>query len=472
MAFQVPVVFNDVVASFTVEQWINLAGWKKELYHNVVKDIHKILKKQGYTIINPDVLFNIQKTDESCIRIDSSLAEREPDVVRDVPDLLLRIKEESAEEAHCSTEKPKIKEERDTALPPKSCPVITSVVSLSIKEEQMACDEVVKVSVPSKTNPPEVQDGSMFFIKQEEEVYSIDDYNTVGLETTVQETSSPTVTIKQEFDPLHQIKQEETRGYPDIIPVVVKEEEGEPMEEISTTVSSAAALGRLSSKADCEPSYRYQTSNYGEMDTSSDIEEIPLDYSSVSREQQKQILLAQMREALQSSEELPCFPYNPQKSAKELEEEKCEILVEESCVGKTDWCSCGLCIKIPSEEESLCCQEVRNLRKHLTSDSDCITRHERFHQFCLDEEMVYLIFRTLGTYTSRPAEWDYNRKLRKTAFRSFTCWIHEFLGARNSRPIPACVVNSIRKKFPDPENVSFGFIRLQDYAAVDMADDL
>ncbi|CAH2273180.1 zinc finger 501-like [Pelobates cultripes] len=119
MAFRIPVVFNDVVASFTVEQWINLVGWKKELYQNLVRYIHTILKKQGYTTINTNVLFNIQKTDESRIHIDKSLAEGEPDVVRDVPDLLLRIKDESVEEAHCNAEKPKIKEEHDTALPSK-----------------------------------------------------------------------------------------------------------------------------------------------------------------------------------------------------------------------------------------------------------------------------------------------------------------------------------------------------------------
>ncbi|XP_063292368.1 zinc finger protein 282-like isoform X3 [Pelobates fuscus] len=436
MAFQVPVVFNNVVASFTVEQWINLAGWKKELYHNVVKDIHKILKKQGYTIINPDVLFNIQKTDESCIRIDSSLAEREPDVVRDVPDLLLRLKEESAEEAHCSTEKPKIKEERDTALPPKSCPVITSVVSLSIKEEQMARDEVVKVSVPSKANPPEVQDGSMFFIKQEEEVYSIDDYNTVGLETTVQETSSPTVTIKQEFDPLHQIKQEETRGYPDIIPVVVKEEEGEPMEEISTTVSSAAV--------------------------------VPTKKKTSRREAEEARLLAMYFEERHKRPVpeyfLDVLAWDPIKTA-----DDCVPAPPAVRVGHVRWCTCGLCISLPTDEECICCRDIVNVRKLLLEDSECICEIEYLRKDLVSREHLTALYRYGLSFSKKrfkaiERESDY----RITAYRAFTMWVHGYMGRNvKRRPIPSCVVRRIRDNFPAPDKTYVGVCSVSDdpYAA-------
>uniref|UniRef100_A0A8C5MPD0 KRAB domain-containing protein n=1 Tax=Leptobrachium leishanense TaxID=445787 RepID=A0A8C5MPD0_9ANUR len=462
MAFQAPVAFHDVVASFTVEQWMRMESWKKELYQNVVKEIHKTLLRLGYTIINPEVLFNIQKSDESCVRIDHSSAEREHKVIGDVPDLLLRVKEENVEEAHCSSEKPKIKDEKETSLLPKpSCPVISSVASLNVKEEQMVC-EFGDATEPRQINN---QDNNQLFIKQEEEVYLIDDYNTVGLETTVQDTPNPTATIKQEMD------NRDHPFFPDIIPVVVKEE-CDPMEDVATGHHSTAH-GQLPSKAVSPRSCRFYAVSPEMRNTSSGAREgAALCYSSLSREQRGQILLAQMQEALKPFQDEPCFPYNPQKSAKELEEEECKIPAERRRVGRNDWCACGLCIGMPTEEECVCCQEIANTKRHLVNDSDCVTRQERFRRFCLDEEIVYLIFRILGTCTSRPDKSYYYRQLRKTAYRSFTCWIHGFLKARNKRPIPACVVNSIRKRYPDPENITLAFGRLEDFAAVDMADNI
>ncbi|KAM3920884.1 zinc finger protein 90-like [Leptodactylus fuscus] len=91
MSHQVPIIFHDVAASFTEQQWLRLDHWQKDLYKNVMKEIHEALATLGYAIANPDVMFNIKKQDESCVRIDCTSGERKEIPIGDHPDILIRI---------------------------------------------------------------------------------------------------------------------------------------------------------------------------------------------------------------------------------------------------------------------------------------------------------------------------------------------------------------------------------------------
>ncbi|XP_030054307.1 zinc finger protein 398-like [Microcaecilia unicolor] len=61
---QALVTFKDVAAYFLEVEWNILGDWKKELYKKVIKEIHDILMSRGYSIVNPDVIFKIIKEDE------------------------------------------------------------------------------------------------------------------------------------------------------------------------------------------------------------------------------------------------------------------------------------------------------------------------------------------------------------------------------------------------------------------------
>ncbi|XP_040284380.1 zinc finger protein 300-like [Bufo bufo] len=64
-SMQTLVTFNDVAIYFSAEDWMCLEEWQKELYRNVMQEIHGVLAAMGYTISNPDVLVRIQNLEPS-----------------------------------------------------------------------------------------------------------------------------------------------------------------------------------------------------------------------------------------------------------------------------------------------------------------------------------------------------------------------------------------------------------------------
>ncbi|XP_075695670.1 uncharacterized protein LOC142661886 isoform X1 [Rhinoderma darwinii] len=135
MSHQVPIVFHDVAASFTEEQWLRLENWQRNLYKNVIREIHEAITALGYAITNPDVLFNIKKQDESFIRIDCSSGERKEIPVGDHPNILIRIAAEDNEG-----------QDEVYVEPLNSSPVMTTVVSLNAKKHQDLHDDVCSES--------------------------------------------------------------------------------------------------------------------------------------------------------------------------------------------------------------------------------------------------------------------------------------------------------------------------------------
>ncbi|CAN2388187.1 hypothetical protein PRIEUP_LOCUS14913 [Pristimantis euphronides] len=64
--------FKEVAVYFFEEEWSQLDAWQKDLYSNVMRDIHTTLLSLGYTILHPDVLCRIRRDHEPYI---SSLEE-------------------------------------------------------------------------------------------------------------------------------------------------------------------------------------------------------------------------------------------------------------------------------------------------------------------------------------------------------------------------------------------------------------
>ncbi|XP_069495019.1 zinc finger protein 436-like isoform X2 [Ambystoma mexicanum] len=90
------VTFSDVAAYFSEEEWRILGDWQKELYKNVMREIHTALISLGYSIVNSDNLLRIKEEEKLEYRDGSGI-----DVVKSAtgphfvsPDILCRIKQE------------------------------------------------------------------------------------------------------------------------------------------------------------------------------------------------------------------------------------------------------------------------------------------------------------------------------------------------------------------------------------------
>ncbi|XP_030050449.1 zinc finger protein 160-like [Microcaecilia unicolor] len=98
---QVSLTFKDVAAYFLEVEWNILEEWQKEIYKKVIKEVHGILLSQGYSIVNPNVIFKIKKEDEKYFTQGCEWEGKE-----------------------------------NLSDPNKSLPIVTSVFSLSVKQEE------------------------------------------------------------------------------------------------------------------------------------------------------------------------------------------------------------------------------------------------------------------------------------------------------------------------------------------------
>nr|XP_033816335.1 zinc finger protein 182-like [Geotrypetes seraphini] len=98
---QTLVTFKDVAAYFWEVEWNILGEWQKELYKKVIKEVHGILLSRGYSIVNPDVIVKIKKEDEKYFTQNFEWAGK-----------------------------------GNPHDPMKSLPIVTSVFSLSVKQEE------------------------------------------------------------------------------------------------------------------------------------------------------------------------------------------------------------------------------------------------------------------------------------------------------------------------------------------------
>ena len=129
----------------------------------------------------------------------------------------------------------------------------------------------------------------------------------------------------------------------------------------------------------------------------------------------------------------------------------------DSRIGNSSWCSCGRCVAMPTVTESLCCNELREARDKMGQNA-CITLHAAFERVCLDpdvlETALVLVANVRFHFYSQPIQ---NKTYRLAAYRQFTYWIHSRLGRHIRRVIPACVVNQVRRMYPEPSGQYIGY---------------
>ncbi|XP_064460847.1 uncharacterized protein LOC135370877 [Ornithodoros turicata] len=80
----------------------------------------------------------------------------------------------------------------------------------------------------------------------------------------------------------------------------------------------------------------------------------------------------------------------------------------------------------------------------------CITQHPLLRDICLRRELLVVYAPQFCRYDQhfRRLNPQDHRCLRFTAYSSFTRWVWGYLGPRNRRQVPGCVVRAIRREFP------------------------
>ena len=112
-----------------------------------------------------------------------------------------------------------------------------------------------------------------------------------------------------------------------------------------------------------------------------------------------------------------------------------------------DWCHCGHCANMPTQEENKCCARVPR---------QCITTTPLFPVLILDGNVLDIAMRyredMLALNNTRN-----NENFRHAAYRQFVLWQHGRLGRGNRRVVPSCCVLAIRARYPSPNGIYTGY---------------
>ncbi|XP_075536997.1 P2X purinoceptor 7-like [Dermacentor variabilis] len=153
------------------------------------------------------------------------------------------------------------------------------------------------------------------------------------------------------------------------------------------------------------------------------------------------------------------FRFDP--LASDEEEENVMPAVHEQQVersGNVDWCTCGRCRPMETNRESVCCREISEVAARVPEGAKCITDHPTFVHACLNVHALEVAYYTLRE--DRPSlvnAPDIHTRYRYTAYRQFVRWIWIWLGRRNRRVLPSCVVSEIRNAFPSARYAGFRY---------------
>ncbi|XP_008189958.1 P2X purinoceptor 7-like [Acyrthosiphon pisum] len=113
----------------------------------------------------------------------------------------------------------------------------------------------------------------------------------------------------------------------------------------------------------------------------------------------------------------------------------------EGRLNNSNWCSCGYCKGMLSDIKCLCCNELPNLEKIREQEGKCITLHQSINK------------KKLGQHHPENKMW------RCICYKQYTSWVNSWIamGKGNRVVLPACVVQKIRKEYPEPNGIYVGF---------------
>ena len=111
--------------------------------------------------------------------------------------------------------------------------------------------------------------------------------------------------------------------------------------------------------------------------------------------------------------------------------------------GHTNWCICGKCRRMETEDESKCYREPGEVPGEYFGEHECITNNENFQTVCLHNEVLkttlFMFNNVIGDDINTS-----NRSMRYAGYRQYTWWVHNRLGKGVRKVIPSCAIWAIR----------------------------
>ena len=160
------------------------------------------------------------------------------------------------------------------------------------------------------------------------------------------------------------------------------------------------------------------------------------------------------------------FAYEPEYSAAEVEERLRERgedmnssdddVAPNDSPGEDEWCTCEQCVQMENPAERVCCQSIAGIIGRKFDSQKCVALTVAFQEVCLSRNVLEAALGTWRHLTEQPLEIS-NKSYRFIAYRQFISWVYGWLGKDVRKVIPSCVVNTIRRTFPAPDDVYVPF---------------
>jgi hypothetical protein len=112
------------------------------------------------------------------------------------------------------------------------------------------------------------------------------------------------------------------------------------------------------------------------------------------------------------------------------------------------------------EAECRCCKEIKQVADRCAEASEdvpCMTLHPGFNKVTLNPWVLQAVY---NSYRQQYGEMDHHtlhERYQYTAYLNFVRWCWGYSGKRVHVVLPACVVNTIREKFPSDSARYEGF---------------
>ena len=120
-------------------------------------------------------------------------------------------------------------------------------------------------------------------------------------------------------------------------------------------------------------------------------------------------------------------------------------------------CKCGMCQRMPTEREQLCCRSRVRGRCMLFTAATVMERS------ILDQVTLEIAVENNNLVFANRDDFQSNKFLRHMAYRQFVVWHYGNLGVGIRVVVPSCVVREIRRRYPSTDGHYTGFIPTRIY---------